>query len=152
MSPETGDGLWLLPSALLGYSEPGLQHTGNTLLPSNREEIVHIIRSALANNSVSHKIRVIGSGHSWSKIAVSDNLQLSLEKYKVCEGVFFLRCDLGLLVQGLVSIDHALKQVTVRAGTTFHELNTILDDNGLAMSILGSVSDQTVAGAISTGK
>lgn len=58
----------------------------------------------------------------------------------------------GLSLQGLVSIDRELRQVTVRAGTTFHELNQLLDENGLAMSVLGSISDQTVAGAISTGR
>ncbi len=54
--------------------------------------------------------------------------------------------------QGLVSINRELHQVTVRGGTTFNELNRILDDNGLAMSVLGSISEQTVAGAISTGQ
>ena len=42
--------------------------------------------------------------------------------------------------------------VTVKAGTTFHELNTALEERGLAMINLGSISLQTVAGAVSTGK
>ena len=42
-------------------------------------------------------------------------------------------------------------EVTVKAGTTLHQLNHYLDDRGLAMKNLGSISDQTVAGAISTG-
>ena len=29
------------------------------------------------------KIRVVGSGHSWSKVAKSDDIQMSLENYKV---------------------------------------------------------------------
>ena len=42
-------------------------------------------------------------------------------------------------------------EVTVKAGTTLKQLNRYLDDQGLAMKNLGSISEQTVAGAISTG-
>ena len=42
-------------------------------------------------------------------------------------------------------------EVTVRAGTTLNQLNRFLNDQGLAMKNLGSISDQSVAGAISTG-
>ena len=31
----------------------------------------------------SRRIRVIGSGHSWSFVALSDGLQMSLHNYKV---------------------------------------------------------------------
>ena len=51
-----------------------------------------------------------------------------------------------------MSVDHEKMEVTVRAGTTLSELNVLLEEYGLAMRILGSISDQTVAGAISTGK
>ena len=42
-------------------------------------------------------------------------------------------------------------EVTVKAGTTLKQLNQYLDSRGLAMKNLGSISEQTVAGAISTG-
>jgi len=48
-------------------------------------------------------------------------------------------------------MDRATNQVTFGAGTTLHEVNAILDRMGLALPILGSISDQTVGGAISTG-
>ena len=51
-----------------------------------------------------------------------------------------------------MSMDREKLEVTVRAGTTLSELNALLEENGLAMRILGSISDQTVGGAISTGK
>ena len=51
-----------------------------------------------------------------------------------------------------MSVDREKMEVTVRAGTTLSELNVLLEEYGLAMRILGSISDQTVAGAISTGK
>lgn len=55
------------------------------------------------------------------------------------------------VLQGLVSLDKNSMQATFRAGTTFKEVNAILREHGLAMSQLGSISDQTVAGAIATG-
>ena len=50
-----------------------------------------------------------------------------------------------------MSINKKLQHATFRGGTTFKEVNSILDEHGLAMSMLGSISDQTVAGAIATG-
>ena len=54
-------------------------------------------------------------------------------------------------VQGVVRVDRDKMEVTVLAGTTLAELNVVLEEHGLAMKILGSISDQTVGGAISTG-
>lgn len=50
-----------------------------------------------------------------------------------------------------MSVNKKLQQATFRGGTTFKEVNSVLDEHGLAMSMLGSISDQTVAGAIATG-
>ena len=94
-------------------------------------DIIDLVKSAVAND---RKIRVLSSGHSWSEIAVSDDISVSLHNFT-----------------GLVSVDMSIKQVTVRAGTTFKALNDILEEHGLALPILGSISEQTVAGAIATG-
>ena len=53
--------------------------------------------------------------------------------------------------KGVVRVDKEKMEVTVRAGTTLKELNFALEEHGLAMKVLGSISDQTVGGAISTG-
>jgi len=50
-----------------------------------------------------------------------------------------------------VSVDKVNHQVTVRAGTTLTELIELLREHGLAMTNLGSIPFQTVAGAILTG-
>ena len=67
-----------------------MHYPSNMLLPTSKEELAHMIKSALVPPSndvfgIDHpnRIRVVGSGHSWSKVAVSDGLQLSLERYKV---------------------------------------------------------------------
>ena len=57
-----------------------------------------------------------------------------------------------LSIVGLkVELDRDEMEVTVRAGTTLNQLNRFLNDQGLAMKNLGSISDQSVSGAISTG-
>lgn len=48
-------------------------------------------------------------------------------------------------------MDKESRQATFRGGTTLKEVNSVLDEYGLAMSQLGSISDQTVSGAIATG-
>lgn len=42
------------------------------------------------------------------------------------------------------------KTVTVEAGIRVYKLNEVLQKNGLALSNLGSISEQSIAGAIST--
>lgn len=97
----------------------------------SKEDIVAVVKRA---HNEHLKVRVLGSGHSWSPIATSDGLTVSLHHY-----------------HGLVSHDVGKKQVTIRGGTTLSEMNTILDGLGLALSNLPSISDQTIAGTIATG-
>ena len=97
----------------------------------SKDEIVTVIKHAYDKKL---KVRVLGSGHSWSPIATTDGMLISLYHYR-----------------GLVSHDVAKKQVTVRGGTTLVEINALLDELGWSLSNLPSVSDQTIAGAIATG-
>ena len=101
------------------------------LAPSSVMEMASIV--ARARNNSQH-IRVLGSGHSWSPVAVSEDIILSLHNY-----------------HGVVNIDKERKRVSVKGGTTFTELNEILHKNGLALPNLGSVSTPTIAGTIATG-
>ena len=97
----------------------------------SKEEIVTLIKHAYDKKT---KVRVLGSGHSWSPIATTNGTLISLYHYR-----------------GLVSRDSAKKQVTVRGGTTLAEISDLLDEEGWSLSNLPSVSDQTIAGAIVTG-
>lgn len=76
--------------------------------------------------------RVLGSRHSFTGIADSDEL-VSLER----------------LPRGL-SIDRAAMTVTVSAAVRYGELARELDQQGLALANLASLSHISVAGAIST--
>src|SRR5439155_12184349 len=79
------------------------------------------------------KVRVAGSGHSFSDIACSDGLMLSLDR-----------------LTGLIDVDRSSGLARVRAGTTIRELGLALDEHGLALENVGDIDAQTIAGAIST--
>lgn len=80
------------------------------------------------------RLRVVGSGHSFSPLCYSDENQMSLDDFS-----------------GIESADLERRRVWVRAGTTLRELGTLLFERGLALESLGDIDEQTVAGAISTG-
>lgn len=91
------------------------------------EEVARAIREGL-------RVRMVGSGHSFTDIAVTDGL--------------LIRPD-GL--RGLETVDAATRRVTVLAGTPLHELGPALWAHGLALANLGDIDRQTVAGALATG-
>ena len=103
----------------------------NLKKPKNETEIVNIVKDAYQSR---RKIRVLADGHSWSQIAQTQDIMISLVDYA-----------------GIVEYDRKALTVTVRAGTPLHQISTDLDKMGLAMMNLGSVAGQSVAGAISTG-
>jgi L-gulonolactone oxidase len=77
---------------------------------------------------------VVGAGHSWSPIAVPDDIAVSLD-----------RLDTGLVLQP------ASRTVTVSAGMRLHALTRALAGRGWTLPAIGSVQAQSVAGAIATG-
>ncbi|PYE19154.1 FAD-linked oxidoreductase [Williamsia limnetica] len=79
-------------------------------------------------------VKPVGSGHSFSAIAVAAGIQLDMSA-----------------LRGLVSVDAGTAQATFRAGTTLHEVPDLLAPHGLAMPNLGDVDAQTLSGATSTG-
>lgn len=100
-------------------------------LPTEEQQIVDFVRNAHDNGK---NVRVLADGHSWSEIAQTQDLMISLANYK-----------------GLVSYDMVKKEATFKAGTPLREMSETLDELDLAMIQLGSVAGQSIAGAISTG-
>ncbi|MBC7443829.1 MAG: FAD-binding protein [Ramlibacter sp.] len=80
------------------------------------------------------RIKAVGSGHSFSAIAVAGGVQLDL-----------------LDLAGLISVDPDLGRVTLAAGTRLFELPRLLEPHGLALANMGDVDRQTISGATSTG-
>lgn len=81
-------------------------------------------------------VKCVGAGHSFTPIAVTDGVMISLDNLQGIESV-------------VPNADGAL--VTALAGTRLHELNPRLWDLGLAMINLGDIDAQSIAGAIATG-
>lgn len=82
-------------------------------------------------------VKAVGAGHSFTSIAVTDGMQMSLDHLRGIESV--------------ESAPDGSALVTVLAGTRLRELTAALWDLGLAMTNLGDIDSQSVAGAISTG-
>ena len=78
------------------------------------------------------RLKVIGAGHSFSAVAAPDDVAVSMDRHS------------GIVAEGEGT-------VTVRAGTRLHALNAALAERRLALPILGSIAQQSVAGAIATG-
>ena len=99
------------------------------LTPAGIDEVVTQVNQATESG---RRIKVVGSGHSFTGIAVADDQRMFVHR-----------------LNRLVAVDGPL--VTVQAGMPLSTLNTVLAAHGLAMSNLGDIDAQTVAGAISTG-
>lgn len=99
--------------------------------PSSPEAVQRAVRAAAASGL---RVKPVGSGHSFSGIAVAPDVQL----------------DVGDL-SGIVEADTRARLVTVGAGTPLHRMPRLLDPLGLAMANLGDIDRQTIAGATSTG-
>lgn len=97
--------------------------------PRSELEVVEAVRRAAA---AGQRVKVAGSGHSFTDIACTDGRMLSLEA-------------LDRVVR--VGDDHT---VTVEAGMTIQRLNEELAARGLALPNLGDIDSQAIAGAVAT--
>lgn len=99
--------------------------------PADEGEVVELVRRAA---EVGVKLKAVGSGHSWSAAACTDDWMVDLAR-----------------LDRVIEVDRERRRVTVEAGIRLEALNEALARHGLAMRQLGSISKQTVAGAIATG-
>ncbi|WP_310171553.1 D-arabinono-1,4-lactone oxidase [Enteractinococcus fodinae] len=98
--------------------------------PWTSTQLQRAVREAIAQGS---RMKAIGAGHSFTGIAVADDIQLDLSRYT-----------------GMVALDPVRRQVTLRAGTRLWQIPQLLADTGLALQNLGDINRQSIAGAIST--
>jgi len=100
--------------------------------PQSEDELVALVRRLAASGE---RLKVVGDGHSPAPIALADGIhQLSLDR--MAEGI---------------ELDSERGLVRVPGGMRLAELNCQLAAKGFALPSLGSISGQTVAGAIATG-
>ncbi|WP_406136167.1 D-arabinono-1,4-lactone oxidase [Streptomyces sp. NBC_01089] len=99
--------------------------------PASTAELADAVRRA-ADEGL--KVKAVGTGHSFTAAAATDGLLIRP----------------GLLT-GIRRIDRTAGTVTVEAGTPLKRLNQALAREGLTLTNMGDIMDQTVAGATSTG-
>ena len=99
--------------------------------PLTEEQLQQVVRSAAAQG---RRVRAVGAGHSFTAIVCTDDVIVSLEHLNMVR-----RFDLPN------------RLVTVQAGIELRHLNKRLANVGLAMTNLGDIAYQSLAGAVSTG-
>lgn len=102
-----------------------------TVAPSTTEGLAEVVRRAAADGL---RVKAAGTGHSFTAAAVTDGVLIRPDR-----------------LTGIRSVDRAAGTVTVAAGTPLKELNTALAAQGLSLTNMGDITEQTVSGAVSTG-
>jgi L-gulonolactone oxidase len=119
------------PSAWTNWAGNQTCHPKELLHPAGRAELCEQI---VAASEAGRRVAVVGSGHSFTAAALSDDLLLDISG-----------------ISGVIEADLSTGLVKVGGGTVLADLNRALDSLGLAMANLGDIDRQTIAGAISTG-
>ncbi|MBL3666812.1 FAD-binding protein [Streptomyces sp. M2CJ-2] len=108
-----------------------LARPAREVAPASVEELASAVRRAAEDGL---PVKAVGTGHSFTSIAATDGVQIHPH-----------------LLTGIRDIDRAAGTVTVEAGTPLKRLNTALAREGLSLTNMGDIMEQTVAGATSTG-
>lgn len=103
---------------------------GESAEPRSTDEVAAIVRRA---HESGRRVKAIGAGHSFTAAAVTNGVQLSLDR-----------------MSAVLEADRDTGRVRVQAGIRIHELNEALAGLGLAMPNLGDIDRQSIAGAIAT--
>lgn len=101
------------------------------VLPATVEEISTLVSQAAEEGGT---VKAIGAGHSFTDIGLTDGVQLRLDN-----------------LTGLHAVDRAAGRVTLAGGTRLHQIPALLAPYGLALTNMGDIDRQSIAGAISTG-
>jgi FAD/FMN-containing dehydrogenase len=100
--------------------------------PDTEAEVIDLVKEALVSGG---GVRVEGAGHSWSHLIVTDKTLVQLDRLK----------------KPLIA-DILNRRYTVQAGVRLKELiRNLATADGMALKNLGSITEQSIAGAISTG-
>ncbi|WP_448315855.1 D-arabinono-1,4-lactone oxidase [Streptomyces sp. CO7] len=99
--------------------------------PGSAEEVAAAVRDAAERGL---RVKPAGTGHSFTAAAATDGVLIRPER-----------------LAGVHRVDRAAGTVTVGAGTPLKQLNAALAGEGLSLTNMGDIMEQTVSGAVSTG-
>jgi len=122
---STGNGTWR------NWGGNVLVRPAREVAPASVDELAAAVRRAAEDGM---PVKAVGTGHSFTSIAATDGLLIRPQ-----------------LLTGIRHIDRAAGTVTVEAGTPLKRLNLALAREGLSLTNMGDIMEQTVSGATSTG-
>ncbi|WP_030154335.1 D-arabinono-1,4-lactone oxidase [Streptomyces sp. NRRL S-244] len=99
--------------------------------PASVGELQEAVRRAAEDGL---KVKAVGTGHSFTAAAATDGVLVRPQA-----------------LAGIREIDRTAGTVTVAAGTVLKDLNVALAREGLSLTNMGDIMEQTVSGATSTG-
>ncbi|MEV6589103.1 D-arabinono-1,4-lactone oxidase [Streptomyces acidicola] len=99
--------------------------------PASVDELSAAVRQAAEDGL---RVKAVGTGHSFTAAAATDGVLIRPQ-----------------LLTGIRRIDRDAMTVTVEAGTPLKRLNMALAREGLSLTNMGDIMEQTVSGATSTG-
>ncbi|MEV6952874.1 D-arabinono-1,4-lactone oxidase [Streptomyces sp. NPDC051183] len=99
--------------------------------PASVGELQEAVRRAAEDGL---RVKAVGTGHSFTAAAATDGVLLRPQA-----------------LAGIRSLDRDAGTVTVAAGTVLKDLNQALARQGLSLTNMGDIMEQTVSGATSTG-
>ena len=102
---------------------------GQYCQPGSTDEVVQIVKDALQSGK---HVRVVGAGHSWSPLVLTRDVLVNLDRMQE------------------LTVDAAQRTATVQAGIRLKKLTPGLAAQGLGMANLGSIREQSIAGATAT--
>ncbi|EGV65945.1 D-arabinono-1,4-lactone oxidase [Yamadazyma tenuis] len=113
--------------------------------PSNINEIKELVNQARINHKT---IMTVGSGHSPSDMTMTTEWLCNLDRF---DSIISKEPYYGPVNGNTKEKEVKFVDLTVEAGCHIYQLNEYLKENELAIQNLGSISDQSIAGIISTG-
>jgi FAD/FMN-containing dehydrogenase len=99
--------------------------------PDTENDVVQIVQQAIVQNK---RVRIVGAGHSWAPLVLTRDYLINLDK---------LTRYLQVVLPG--------GKVKVEAGFRLKNLIGRLREDNLGLKNIGSITEQSIAGAISTG-
>ena len=99
--------------------------------PGTVDELVAVLAQARER---SLPVKVVGASHSFTAIAATDGILIEIDA-----------------ISGIIAADARTGRVTLGAGTHLYDLPELLAPYGLALTNMGDIDRQTIAGATSTG-
>lgn len=99
--------------------------------PTSEDQLSEIVRSSTQQGM---NVRCAGSGHSFTPVALTSGMMLTLSGMK-----------------GVLNVDKEKRRATAAAGTTINEFTQVLKQHGLSMVNQGDIDSQALAGALCTG-